>query len=108
MLNTKDVQHGVKKFTLVCIFTLAMVLLGALVNKFPLDKESIVLGRDFNCYDILRRNLSAWVTQFNNYSDYTVLVVYTVAQKTALRSKKEGIFLVREESLALQPLGQDR
>ena len=73
MFNTKDVQHGVKKFTPVSFFTLAMLLLGAFVNKFPPDEESIVLGRDFNCEDIPRGNLSARVTQLDNYSDHTVV-----------------------------------
>ncbi|EFX62469.1 hypothetical protein DAPPUDRAFT_120194 [Daphnia pulex] len=73
MFNTKDVQHGVKKFTPVSLFTLAMILLGALVNTFPPDEESIVIGRDFNCDDIPRRNLSARVTPFNNFSDHTVV-----------------------------------
>jgi hypothetical protein len=73
MFNAKDVQHGVKKFTPVSLFTLAMILLGALVNTFPPDEESIVIGRDFNCDDIPRRNLSARVTPFNNFSDHTVV-----------------------------------
>ena len=79
MLSTADVQHGVKKFTPVSVFCLSMVLLGSLVNKFPLEEESVVLGRDFNCDQIPRRNLSAQVTPSNNYSADPVLPFFGLA-----------------------------
>jgi hypothetical protein len=71
MLSSAEVQHGAKKFTPVTIFTLSMILLGALSNKFPPQEESVVIGRDFSCGQIPRRNLSARLTPYNNYDNYT-------------------------------------
>lgn len=68
MLSTAVVEHGVKKFTPVGIFTLSMILLGALVNKFPPEEENVVMGRDFFCNQFPARNLSANVTRFNNFT----------------------------------------
>ena len=79
MLSTADVHHGVKKFTPVSIFTISMVLLGSLVNKFPPEEESVVLGRDFTCSQIPKRNLSAAVTPYNNYSVDPVLPSFGLA-----------------------------
>ena len=79
MLSTADVQHGVKKFTPVSVFALSMVLLGALVNKFPPEEESVVLGRDFTCSQFPKRNLSAAVTPYNNYSVDPVLPSFGLA-----------------------------
>ena len=79
MLNTAEVYSGAKKFTPVSAFTLSMVLLGALVNKFPPEQEIVVLGKDFSCGQIPRRNLSAAVTRFNNYSSDAVLPSFGLA-----------------------------
>lgn len=68
MLSTAVVEHGVKKFTPVGIFTLSMILLGALVNKFPPEEENVVIGRDFFCNQFPARNLSANVTRFHNFT----------------------------------------
>ena len=79
MLSTADVQHGVKKFTPVSVFALSMVLLGSLVNKFPPEEENVVLGRDFTCSQIPRRNLSAEITPHNNYTADPVLPSFGLA-----------------------------
>lgn len=68
MLSTAVVQHGVKKFTPVSIFTLSMILLGTLVNKFPPEEENVVIGKDFFCNQFPARNLTANVTQFSNFT----------------------------------------
>ena len=59
MSSTAEVQAGLKKFAPVGIFSLSMILLGSLVNKFPPDEESLVIGKDFNCLQIPRGNISA-------------------------------------------------
>ena len=79
MLSTADVQRGVKKFTPVSVFALSMVLLGSLVNKFPPEEENVVLGRDFTCSQIPRRNLSAEITPHNNYTADPVLPSFGLA-----------------------------
>ena len=107
MLSTAVVQHGVKKFTPVSIFTLSMILLGTLVNKFPPEEENVVIGKDFFCNQFPARNLTANVTQFSNFtSDNRLLSSFGLSAVALVLPLMPLVIPVL--SLGTLPLGETR